>query len=402
LLIIKAPKITIDKNNAILSADININGIQNTMWYSAPIEYKEYLCYERSDAFVVSLLLLAMEKGENIKCEQDISEKLFFSLTKYLIPFLCKINPSLKKIQIICETTNEGLPTEGKVGTGISCGVDSLSTILYHGKGSKSGGYTINYLTLFNSGYYGYGDDNKKNFQKYLKQSIDFSQKYGYPLLVINSNISNFTKYDFLAAHTYLTCSVVLAMQKFFNVYYYASGYSVFDFKAVYVDSAYYDIFLLDCISTENIKFVSAGTTMRRSEKIELLLNNKEYLKHLYVCTAGSPPLNCGKCEKCVRTLLVIDSVGYLDIVSSNFDIKTYKSRRSINISTMLVKKKNNNFYREIYESFKKNNINIPFTAYLYTPISYLNNRVFTRFKSVLKKSLSPKQIELLKKVIDK
>lgn len=402
MIIIEKPEVIILEDKARLQANLNIDGQIKNIWYEVDLLHKEYLCFERSDAFVVSLLLLAMQKGKDIKCEQVVSEQLYFNLTKYLMPFLLKINPDLKKINLICKLDNTLLNSKHKVGTGISGGVDSLSTILYHGSKTKSENYKITHLTLFNSGYYGSKEDNTHRFKKYAMQSEDFGNDFNYPLLFVDSNISNVTKYNFLASHTYLSCSVVLALQKFFSVYYYASGYTIFDFEANFEDSAYYDFFLLNCISTENARFFSANSIMTRVEKTKLILENEDYLKHLYVCTAGNPPINCGKCEKCVRTLLAIDSMGYLDKVDGKFNVKAYRSRRSINIATMLVKKNKSVFYKENYDSFRDTQTSIPIKAYLLVPFALVNEFIYSKLKIYLSNNLKKEQKKTIKGILKK
>jgi len=404
MITIGMPRIEEKTRNAVLSANISLYQEDFDIWYSVPIEYREYLCKEKSDAFLVAMLVFAMSKGEDVKCEQAVSEKLYFSLIKYLIPFLNRINPDLKKINIICDLDDSVLKSEKKIGTGISCGVDSLSTIEYHGKDSEIGKYKINQLTLFNSGYYGNKDNNEDKFSKYRKQSVNFSKEFGYPLLFVNSNVSNVTKYKFIKTHTYLSCSVVLALQKMFSVYYYASGYPIYNFKASFDSPAYYDTFLLDCISNENTKFISANTIMTRLEKIELLLNNKHYLNHLYVCTTGNPPDNCGKCEKCVRTLLAIDSFSALDQVKDRFNLSVYHSNRYFNLSLMILRKKNRVFYKEIFNNFKKEHVSIPIFAYLLLPLAFLYEHIYlksyTKLRIYLSNKLSKEQREKVKKIL--
>lgn len=400
MIVIEKPEVVIINDKARLQANLNIDGQRKSIWYEVDLKYKEFLCYERSDAFVVTLLLLAMQKGQNIKCEQVISEQLYFNLTKYLIPFLLKINPDLKEINLICELDNTILNSKREVGTGISGGVDSLSTILYHGSKTKSENYIITHLTLFNSGYYGHRDNNTDNFKRYIAQSEKFSNEFKYPLLCVDSNVSNVTKYDFRASHAYLSSSVVLALQKFFNVYYYASSYAIYDFKAKFEATAYYEYFLLDCISTENVKFISANSTMSRVEKTKLILENEDYLKHLYVCFGGNPPINCGKCEKCVRTLLAIDSMGYLDKVDGKFNVKAYRSRRSINIATMLVKKNKSVFYKENYDSFRDTQTSIPIKAYLLIPYAWFNIAIYSKLRLYLINNLNQKQKEKIKSMV--
>lgn len=342
-----------------------VEGKKETMlWYKFPKQYAPYLTIEVADAVVIGILMYAMERGLGIKSETPISAGLYMKLTKYLMPFLSTINASLKSIQFdmpISENTYNG----EHVGTGVSCGVDSLSTIICHGEEEYVNRYRIDTLTLLNTGYYGAHEDNSSNYKRYLNQSVDFCNEHSYSFFTLDSNISNITEYNFLSAHTYLTCSVILLFQKYFHTYYYSSGYPAYSFKPDFKDPAYYDIFLLDCISTESLKFISSCSTMSRVDKTALILNHPTISKHLYVCTGGNPPTNCCKCEKCVRTMLAIESLGKIKDITFNYDSSTYRKHRIQYFSYMLRHRHSNVYYREIYDSIKKNNISIPLLSWI-------------------------------------
>lgn len=332
---------------------------------------QDYLTYNLADAYIVGILIYAMSKKHKIISEIPISESLYFSLVKYLIPFLTHINNGLFFIEIEAPLF-AGKYDSKYVGTGISCGVDSLSTIVYHGVNELCPNYKIDTLTLLNTGYYGIEDNSSRLYNKYVKQSEDFSLNNGYHFLTVDSNIASLTKYKFLTAHTFLTCSCILLFQKYFKRYYYASGYSVYNFEANFDDSAYYDIFLLKCISTNNIEFISSCTTMKRIEKISMLIQKPQICDSLYVCTSGNPPYNCGKCEKCVRTLLAFDSLGKIDCLPKTFDKSMYLKNRVYYIAFMLRSRRNQIFYKEIYQNFKCNHIRIPVFAYfLHKPFRF-------------------------------
>ena len=57
--------------------------------------------------------------------------------------------------------------------------------------------------------------------------------------------------------------------------------------------------------STERMNIVDDGSGFDRNEKVEYLAERTNSTVHLRVCWAGSQmDRNCGKCEKCVRTML--------------------------------------------------------------------------------------------------
>ena len=41
------------------------------LWFAVPVEYKDYLCYERGDSFVVAMLWYAMITGSDIIVGKD-------------------------------------------------------------------------------------------------------------------------------------------------------------------------------------------------------------------------------------------------------------------------------------------------------------------------------------------
>ena len=51
-----------------MSANVDVDGIKTPLWVEVPEEYGDYLCAERSDAFLLGLLHYALEFGHDIKC----------------------------------------------------------------------------------------------------------------------------------------------------------------------------------------------------------------------------------------------------------------------------------------------------------------------------------------------
>jgi hypothetical protein len=66
--------------------------------------------------------------------------------------------------------------------------------------------------------------------------------------------------------------------------------------------------------SSFDLKIKHRDPALSRLEKIQLLADWPQALKNLRVCLANVKDLlNCGKCEKCVRTMLGLEAVGVLD-----------------------------------------------------------------------------------------
>ena len=82
-----------DNGKVALFADISGADKAFTLWYEVEKESEEYLCSERSDAFLVALFPWVMMRSSDsdpavIVCDAPVSEQLHHQLTQYYIPAL--------------------------------------------------------------------------------------------------------------------------------------------------------------------------------------------------------------------------------------------------------------------------------------------------------------------------
>jgi hypothetical protein len=65
---------------------------------------------------------------------------------------------------------------------------------------------------------------------------------------------------------------------------------------------------------TEEMELVHDGGEADRDEKVERIASHESVAKHLRVCWRNTDgAYNCGRCEKCLRTMLSLLAVGALD-----------------------------------------------------------------------------------------
>mgnify|MGYP003294633432 CR=1 FL=1 len=88
----------------------------------------------------------------------------------------------------------------------------------------------------------------------------------------IISNMNELIMMNHEKTHTFRTLACVLAMQKLFSIYYFASGTDFNDSHIDEYDTAYYDILNVQCLSTENTTFYLSGMEATRLEKIKYIL----------------------------------------------------------------------------------------------------------------------------------
>ena len=311
-----------------------------TLWYEVDESNADSLCPERADAFVVACLYYAMVTGEDIQCKVPVTERLLYQLNEYIVPSLCQPTNEYKRIHVMAEPVRQITPLAHYVGTGVSCGVDSFSSIVMNMKESVPQSYRLTHLTLFNTGSMNFaGYSAKKNLEEWNRETdAEFEERVthgkkvaselGLDFIAVNTNIADLYQGCFLYSHTFRNCSVVLALQKMWKAYYYASaGEPIQTNAGLTRTNGEYDLLALSGISLDNLTFYSSCLPYQRMEKIALIADNPVVQKYLNVCSFETK--NCGRCEKCLRTITALDLMGKLGKFTNSFaDLTYYKKNK--------------------------------------------------------------------------
>ena len=349
------PYIENEAGKAILKCAVEVDGKEDTIWFSVDWKYGRYLCHERSDAYVISVLNYAMRNNHDIICDAPISEDLYYNIDKYLIDAIVKYNPAWHRPQITADVASEPLPCAGVVGTGISCGVDSLHALVCQ-TASKFVRHNITHLTFNNVGSHGEGESAKKLYEERLKRPKRFAQEYGFEFVASDSNLQDVIKQMHFKTHTYSSMFAVYCLQKLYSVYYYASsGYHYDEFTLTHTEAnscGSYEMLSLPLLSTHNLRIYSEGEGLSRMEKLKAVVEYEPAHKYLNVCLNDGD--NCNRCEKCVRTLLGLDALGALDKFNAVFDVEYYRQHKGWYLVQMLKRISDGKHdYFEMYPYFK-------------------------------------------------
>lgn len=350
------PHVIREEAHARLSADVEIDGKRAAVWFRVAGKFGEYLCDERSDAFVIGVLNYAMRNGHDIVCEAPMSEDLLYQIDTYLIDALYKNSRRLHRTRISAQVASAPLPCAGAVGTGISCGIDSLHALACQCD-PKYPGHRITHLTFNNVGSHGEGARARRLFEERRIRAERFSREYGFELVEGDSNLMDIVEQDHYLSHTYSSCFAIYALQKLYSVYYYASSGSGYDEFSVRNSERYapgrYEMLALPLFSTHSLRIYSEGEAIGRLEKTLTVSGFAPSYKYLHVCTESVG--NCGRCEKCTRTMLALDALGKLDLYRQVFDVDYYLAHRSEYLLRMLhYYYKGRHDYRELYPALKE------------------------------------------------
>ncbi|XQY91003.1 hypothetical protein ACNRWW_15945 [Metabacillus sp. HB246100] len=355
MITIHPPELILLNDKARLQAKIEGVETDSVLWFETEKKYRNYLTTEKSDAFVVGLLWTGIRNNKDIVVKGSMSEKLYYSLNNHLIPLIASIYKKYNPIRIHCEhLDSKKLKSLHAVGSGLSCGVDSLHAFATHEGDITPPHYKVTHFTNFNVGsnhLTGSGGLMQRKFEGRTEIASACAKELGKPLLIVDSNLSEVMKMDFVHTHTLRNVSAALALQKLFHVYYYASGLQT-KFLKFGGDSATYDVISLPLLSTENITFYSAGSNDTRVEKTKLVATMDVSYKYLNVCVHHIN--NCGMCIKCKRTLLTLDILGVIDKYENIFNLENFNSVKDDYIKLLTDKKPKKPLNIEIYDEMIK------------------------------------------------
>ena len=318
-----------------LSTVIEIGDEKKDVRISVENEYGQFLSPERADYALVGMLAYALRNKHDIICEAPVTDELLYNIQEILIPTLFRSDKRNYPVKIHAEIApplekvNIANAVRGGVGTGLSCGLDSFYTVLKH-INSPYPCQNLTHLAIFNiGGFHSLYRDVPLVKQKVFERADKAAAEMNLPLIKVESNFQHIIPMNNLRNHTYRDTMAVYALQKLWQIYYYASAYFFGEFSLnnnSRIASGSFDLFLLDCFSISGLEFILSGGEGDRNDKLDLIVDNPIAQKYLHVCIRKDH--NCGLCEKCLRTLLAIDAAGKLDNFRESFDIDAYLKMR--------------------------------------------------------------------------
>lgn len=337
---------------------------EKNIWFEIPVEYKEGFCSDRADALVVAMLFYAMAVGADIECEDPVSEDLLFNLNYTLLPLMANIE-DVEKIQIRAKSIAPLKSRKQYVGTGMSCGVDSLQTLHEFGAYDVQEEFRLTHLTYFNVGadrWYLKPEQSKETLVKNIakvdeirKEKIEIAKnialKKGLGFLYVNSNISDIYQGCFEESHIYRSCAAIMAVQNYFTRYYLSStGCPYDDYQPkLRIDPGHYEQMLLPCLSTGSLRYINSGKPYTRLEKTEQLQDDEIAQQYLNVCSEKIP---CYQCRKDFRTIISMEVLGCGDKFPNFYDpVRVNKVRWHAYL--WLLRERNEVVVRDLWKAVK-------------------------------------------------
>ncbi len=366
----------INGNRVKININLLIKNEQKLLWLLTEKENIDFFCIDRCDGIIVMLLPELLLIGEDIESTLSISEKLYYNLSR-LIPLLVKKSKGrFKNIEIRCPLTSEVYKGSiRKNATGMSFGIDSLYSFYNHRISppplsphihasnnsikrtcaSLPPNYVVNLITFFNHGafngqYTNNQEQQRTVFARGREKVVEFAYDNNISYLTVDTNLDELYSLNYTKTHTFRTAGIAVCFQKIIKNYYYSSG--IWGDKGFVIDpfqdSAYYDIFSLNSLGTENISLYSDGYENSRFEKTEYLANIEDSKRYLSVCWRDLD--NCSACPKCIRTLAALELLGKIEEYSGVFQLEKYYDNHAWHWAKIISLRKKDDFYHEIYD----------------------------------------------------
>lgn len=281
------------------------------------VEYRFHGCppslvSNRGDAFVAGLLLPAMQAGENLKMDAPVSP-LLMGRVEEITQMLTTWWPRLRSVQVEAPVA---VPERSGTAIGLffSGGVDSYYTLLKNMEDHPTGDDAITHLLFVLGADSRYGYD-----QTYMDRITTLMQEVsgetGKRAIILECNLRwLFPDLNWLIYHGSAMISIALALSPLFK-------------RSLLSASQPPDPLIpwgshphLDPLwATEGIEIVHAGGEVYRTEKIASHISRSELaLRTLRVCfEVEQQPKNCGRCRKCLQTMVALHAAGALERCST-------------------------------------------------------------------------------------
>lgn len=331
MIIIDTPHIVDVDNHKRLIADISIDGDSHKLWFEVESEYGDYLCDERSDAFVLAMMQYAFLTGHDIKSIAPMTDRLYEQLSEQFLPAFCKANKLT--INIFAPVAPEvAHPVDGcRIGTGLSCGVDSLHVYATHPE--------LDIACVWSAGVAestATPEAVASQVAAIFSRAEAFAKHVKLPLLKGWTNFDRAfmsgVQWDGMTTYGNLFC--IFAIQKLWKRYYVASDCDIENFhfkvKNIKSDPARYEYFLFPYVTLSNMQVWMDGAAHDRVEKVGDLVKYEPARRFLNVCWCTNKDHRNGTndCPKCMRTLLDLDAFGAVDDFKDVFDVEYFHKNR--------------------------------------------------------------------------
>lgn len=298
------------------------------------------LSVERADPFLVSMIPVAMKLGEDIHVEAPISARLAHGLDTYQRILATWWPETFTQVSIHYQArpSRTGDRRPDGVGCTFSGGLDSWHAV-YESlpRNCDQPGFQVTHALMINGfdqltdlEHQGLADQMFSTYQPALAQ-------WGVELLMLETNGRLFkneilSRRESIRSYGASLGAAAHALAGMFGRFGVA-GHATYTLSELKPKGSH--VALDHHLGSDQLQIIHAGTSASRAEKLDIMVDEPIVQKTLRVCF--HPPkfdpqsgnvINCGECEKCVRTiasLLILDKLGRFESFAGHRPVSDYQ-----------------------------------------------------------------------------
>jgi hypothetical protein len=284
------------------------------LWYRFPAWCRPYLSAENGDPFLAALLVGAMRTEQRLVIEGPISPRLLEALPE-IQDIYDAFEPRASQIPVHATTRVAELPAGTRdpgVGLFFSLGVDSFYSLLKNVRDHPHDAKSITHLIPVHGIDVPYSTWDESFPDAMLRNAERIAAETGKALIPVVTNARRATAglATWPASHGGALIAVALALGNALRRIHIAASAT---YDRLYPWGSHP---VLDRLwSTEPLSVVHDGCEMNTIDKTKVIaaLGSGMVLETLRPCAGYGPGYNCGNCLKCMRTMIDLMQIGYLD-----------------------------------------------------------------------------------------
>ena len=273
------------------------------LWYRFPDWCRPFLSPDNGDPFLAALLPSAMATDRTLEIAAPVSPRLLHA-TREIQAIYGRFDSGLSPVEVRAPLRNGPLAPKSRarnVGLFFSLGVDSFYSLLKNARDHPDDEATVSHLIAIHGIDVGHVAWDPAFPLTLLNQSARVARELGKELLPVATNVRRVT--GPLAAwsmgHGAGLASVALTLESMFRRVLIAGSNTYEELEPWGTHP------LLDPLwATEQVSFVHDGCEADRTEKVCFIARSSLVLDTLRVCPGYTPAYNCGRCRKCLRTMI--------------------------------------------------------------------------------------------------
>lgn len=277
------------------------------LWFQVPSEYQDLLT-TNCDPFVVGVIFIAMAEKSDLVVHGEVSPSLMRNLEEFQSAWSCWRPEQYGEIDIRAEVEKEIAvqPEENSAVVAFSGGVDSTFSVFRHAKGLA----WKRPRCFLKSGVLIHGFDipleQEEVFQRVRRSAEAVLASVGLNGIPVSTNFRCLPT-DWEDSHGSGLAAALMIFQKAYRAGIIGSTEPYNALELPWGSNPITDTML----SGNNFEIIHDGAAYGRIEKVRMLVHWPEGVEKLRVCWQGNQlDRNCGRCEKCIRTILNFRVIG--------------------------------------------------------------------------------------------